>query len=179
MRGFKTRLHLYTVPGHVYYDASRKLLLKGVDGIVFVADSRAERMDANIETLQSLYWDLKALASWRYPEGYDLMEIPYVLQLNKRDLPNIVPIEEMKKRLLIKDEPVVEAVAGTGIGVIDALQAIAKLILGDLTKSDDDDAVNELPVPSFLLRGKPPQWRIGHLARLRQVTRKALGRLRL
>jgi len=81
VRGFKTRFHLYTVPGQVFYDASRKLILKGVDGVVFVADSQEERMDANIESLYNLEENLQA-------NGYDLSKIPYVLQLNKRDLPN-------------------------------------------------------------------------------------------
>src|ERR687888_1562378 len=88
IRGFKTRFHLYTVPGQVFYDASRKLILKGVDGVVFVADSQEERMDANIESLYNLEENLTA-------NGYDLMKIPYVLQLNKRDLPNIIPAEDL------------------------------------------------------------------------------------
>src|SRR5574339_1292828 len=88
IRGFKTRFHLYTVPGQVFYDASRKLILKGVDGIIFVADSQSERMDANIESVSNLEQNLKM-------QGYDLMKIPYALQLNKRDLPNVLSIEEM------------------------------------------------------------------------------------
>jgi len=130
VRGFKTRFHLYTVPGQVFYDASRKLILKGVDGIIFVADSQRERMDANVESLQNLEANLKS-------QGYDLMSIPYVLQLNKRDLPNVVPVEEMKKQLVMKDEPVLEAIAKSpnGVGVFDTLKAVAKLVLQDLTKS--------------------------------------------
>ena len=85
VRGFKTRFHLYTVPGQVFYDASRKLILKGVDGVVFVADSQEERMDANIESLYNLEENLQS-------QGYDLMNLPYVLQLNKRDLPNVIPV---------------------------------------------------------------------------------------
>ena len=88
VRGFKTRFHLYTVPGQVYYDASRKLILKGVDGVVFVADSQEERMDANIEALYNLEENLQT-------QGYDLHQVPYVLQLNKRDLPNVIPVEEL------------------------------------------------------------------------------------
>src|SRR6187455_443063 len=83
IRGFKTRFHLYTVPGQVYYNASRKLILKGVDGIVFVGDSQAERLEANLESMQNLQDNLKT-------QGYDLMQIPYVLQLNKRDLPSAI-----------------------------------------------------------------------------------------
>jgi signal recognition particle receptor subunit beta len=128
VRGFKTRFHLYTVPGQVYYDASRKLILKGVDGIVFVADSQEERMDANIESLSNLEENLQT-------QGYDLMNLPYVLQLNKRDLPNVVPAEELTAELLKKDEPVFEAVAMDGTGVFDTLKAVAKQVLTELRKS--------------------------------------------
>jgi signal recognition particle receptor subunit beta len=130
VRGFKTRFHLYTVPGQVFYDASRKLILKGVDGVIFVADSQRERMDANVESLRNLEQNLKA-------QGYDIRSIPYVLQLNKRDLPSAVPVEEMKAKLCIDNEPVLEAIAASqeGIGVFDTLKAVAKLVLQDLTKS--------------------------------------------
>src|SRR6187549_713544 len=97
VKGFKTRFHLYTVPGQVYYDASRKLILRGVDGIVFVADSQSERMDANIESVSNLEQNLKL-------QGYDLMKIPYALQLNKRDLPNVLSVDDMKKELVRKGE---------------------------------------------------------------------------
>ena len=127
VRGFKTRFHLYTVPGQVFYDASRKLILKGVDGVVFVADSQEERMDANIESLYNLEENLAA-------QGYDLMKIPYVLQLNKRDLPNIIPASELTAELLRKGEPVVEAVASSGTGVFDTLKAVAKQVLTELRK---------------------------------------------
>jgi len=127
VRGFKTRFHLYTVPGQVFYDASRKLILKGVDGVVFVADSQEERMDANVESLYNLEENLQA-------QGYDLMKLPYVLQLNKRDLPNIIPAEELAAELRRKEEPVVEAVAATGEGVFDTLKAVAKLVLTELRK---------------------------------------------
>ncbi|HMW01172.1 MAG: GTPase domain-containing protein [Blastocatellia bacterium] len=127
VRGFKTRFHLYTVPGQVFYDASRKLILKGVDGVVFVADSQYERMDANIESLWNLENNLKA-------QGYDLMKIPYVLQLNKRDLPGVMPIEELKKELMRKGEPVFEGVAFKGVGVFDTLKAVAKQVLVELKK---------------------------------------------
>jgi signal recognition particle receptor subunit beta len=131
VRGFKTRFHLYTVPGQVFYDASRKLILKGVDGVIFVADSQVERMDANVESIENLIVNLKS-------QGYDLMTIPYVLQLNKRDLPNVVPVEEMKKQLMVKGEPVLEAVAKgpQGVGVFDTLKAVAKLVLQELTRTD-------------------------------------------
>ena len=128
VRGFKTRFHLYTVPGQVFYDASRKLILKGVDGMVFVADSQRERMDANIESLFNLESNLKQ-------HGYDLMKVPYVLQLNKRDLPNVVSASDLKAELLRKEEPVFEGVANRGIGVFDTLKAVAKQVLLELRKN--------------------------------------------
>ena len=127
IRGFKVKFHLYTVPGQVFYDASRKLILKGVDGVVFVADSQEERMDANVESLYNLEENLQT-------QGYDLMKIPYVLQLNKRDLGNIVPVEDLAAELQRKGEPVVEAVASTGAGVFDTLKAVAKQVLTELRK---------------------------------------------
>ncbi|MDQ3472167.1 MAG: GTPase domain-containing protein [Acidobacteriota bacterium] len=127
VRGFKTRFHLYTVPGQVFYDASRKLILKGVDGVVFVADSQEERMDANIESLYNLDENLRA-------QGYDPEKIPYVLQLNKRDLPNVVPLEEITAELRRNGEPVIEAVASSGPGVFDTLKAVAKQVLTELRK---------------------------------------------
>jgi signal recognition particle receptor subunit beta len=127
VRGFKTRFHLYTVPGQVYYDASRKLILKGVDGVVFVADSQEERMDANIESLYNLEENLKS-------QGYDLMNIPYVLQLNKRDLPNVISVDELTGELQKKGEPVFEATAAKGEGVFDTLKAVAKQVLTELRK---------------------------------------------
>ena len=128
VRGFKTRFHLYTVPGQVFYDASRKLILKGVDGVIFVADSQVERMDANVEAIENLVINLKA-------QGYDLMNIPYVLQFNKRDLPNVAPVDEMVRLLKKKEGPVIEAVAPKGIGVFETLKAVAKLVLSELTKT--------------------------------------------
>ncbi|MFL6208441.1 MAG: GTP-binding protein [Pyrinomonadaceae bacterium] len=128
VRGFKTRFHLYTVPGQVFYDASRKLILKGVDGVVFVADSQEERMDANIEALYNLEENLKS-------NGYDLAKIPYVLQLNKRDLPNVIATPDLVAELRRRDEPVHEAVASKGTGVFDTLKSIAKLVLTELRKS--------------------------------------------
>ena len=127
VRGFKTRFHLYTVPGQVFYEASRKLILKGADGVVFVADSQEERMDANLETLDNLKENLKE-------HGLDFTTIPYVLALNKRDLPNVLAIEELKKNLQVKGEPVVEMVAITGQGVFECLREVAKLVLAELKK---------------------------------------------
>lgn len=127
IRGFKTRFHLYTVPGQVFYDASRKLILKGVDGVVFVADSQVERMEANIESLENLRANLKE-------HGYDLDTIPYVIQYNKRDLPNAAPVEELRRLLNPKGVPDFEASATTGQGVFDTLKAVAKLVLQELKK---------------------------------------------
>jgi hypothetical protein len=127
IRGFKTRFHLYTVPGQVFYDASRKLILKGVDGIVFVADSQDERMDANIESISNLKINL-------VENGFDIDAIPYVLQLNKRDLPNITPIDDMVQELKVRDEPIFEAVAIKGVGVMETLKAVAKQVIMELKR---------------------------------------------
>ena len=127
VRGFKTRFHLYTVPGQVFYDASRKLILKGVDGVVFVADSQEARMEANKESLENLDKNLKE-------QGYDLKTIPYALQFNKRDLPSALPMDQMYQNLNMKGEPTFEAVAMNGTGVFDTLKAVAKLVLTELKK---------------------------------------------
>jgi len=125
IRGFKTRFHLYTVPGQVFYDASRKLILKGVDGVVFVADSQIERMEANIESLENLRTNLTE-------HGYDLDKIPYVVQYNKRDLANAAPLDELKTLLNPTTVPDFEACAVSGEGVFDTLKAVAKLVLQEL-----------------------------------------------
>ncbi len=125
IRGFKTRFHLYTVPGQVYYNASRKLILKGVDGVVFVADSQVERLDANIEAMHNLYENLAEY-------GYDLRQIPFVVQYNKRDLPNVSPVGELNQHLNPDHVPAYEAVATKGVGVFDTLKAIAKLVIKSL-----------------------------------------------
>jgi signal recognition particle receptor subunit beta len=155
IRGFKTRFHLYTVPGQVYYNASRKLILKGVDGIVFVGDSQVERMEANQEAMQNLYDNMAEY-------GYDLTSMPFVIQYNKRDLPNAASIREMQAALnpgwevseparmrplpdpshpgeqlieqlptgeWIERAPYLEAVAVNGDGVFETLKAISKLVL--------------------------------------------------
>ncbi len=161
IRGFKTRFHLYTVPGQVYYNASRKLILKGVDGVVFVADSQVERQEANVEAMQNLYDNMAEY-------GYDITRMPFVIQYNKRDLPNAAPIDELDQllnpgfevvdparqrqmtdpnnsaRLLVEQlssgewierVPSVEAVAVAGDGVFDTLKAISKLVLKSLASS--------------------------------------------
>lgn len=122
IRGFKTRFHLYTVPGQVFYEASRKLILRGVDGVVFVADSQVEKMEANIESFQSLEKNLSE-------QGYDINKLPIVIQWNKRDLPNIVPVQEMQRRLNKYNFPHFEATATSGEGVFETLKMISKLVL--------------------------------------------------
>jgi mutual gliding-motility protein MglA len=126
IRGFKTRFHLYTVPGQVYYNASRKLILKGVDGVVFVGDSQVERLDANIESMHNLYENLAEY-------GLDLREIPFVVQYNKRDLPNISSLDELQRELNPNGVPHFEAVAVRGIGVFDTLKAVSKLVIKSLS----------------------------------------------
>ena len=127
VRGFKTRFHLYTVPGQVFYDASRKLILRGVDGVVFVADSQEERMDANLEALENLQENLRE-------HNYDFQKIPYILQLNKRDLRNALPVEELKSVLVRKNEPVFESVAFKGVGVFETLKECGRQVLAELKK---------------------------------------------
>jgi hypothetical protein len=158
IRGFKTRFHLYTVPGQVYYNASRKLILKGVDGIVFVADSQIERMEANQESMQNLYDNMTEY-------GYDLTKMPFLIQYNKRDLPNAAPLDDLQTALnpgwevvdvvkqrptpdplhpgenlieqvptgeWIERAPYIEAVAVTGDGVFETLKAVSKIVLKSL-----------------------------------------------
>ncbi len=158
IRGFKTRFHMYTVPGQVYYNASRKLILKGVDGLVFVADSQMDRMEANVESMQNLYDNMAEY-------GYDVAKIPFVIQYNKRDLPNASPISELQQQLnpgwevtdlakqrettdslnkgewlitqvdgtWIQRAPYVESIAINGVGVFEPLKHVAKLVLKALS----------------------------------------------
>jgi len=158
IRGFKTRFHLYTVPGQVYYNASRKLILKNVDGVVFVADSQLDRTEANLESMQNLYDNMAEY-------GYDLTKMPFVIQYNKRDLSNAAPLQQLQESLNpgweIEDQarqilapdpyhsnenlteqiasgewigraPYFEAVSVQGDGVFDTLKAVSKLVLKSL-----------------------------------------------
>jgi signal recognition particle receptor subunit beta len=127
IRGFKTRFHLYTVPGQVFYDASRKLILKGVDGVIFVADSQMERLEANQESVENLRTNLAE-------QGYSLEKIPYVIQYNKRDLPNVVTVEELRALINPRNGPDYEANARSGVGVFDTLKAVSKLVLNELKR---------------------------------------------
>jgi signal recognition particle receptor subunit beta len=122
IRGFRTRFHLYTVPGQVVYDASRKLILKGLDGVIFVADSQAERMEENIQSFKNLERNLQA-------QGYDIREIPLVVQYNKRDLPSALPLSQMRLELNPYNSPEFEAVANEGRGVFESLNTVSKAIL--------------------------------------------------
>ncbi|MAQ16729.1 MAG: gliding-motility protein MglA [Sandaracinus sp.] len=127
IRGFKTRFHLYTVPGQVFYDASRKLILKGVDGVVFVADSQIARMEANLESMENLRTNLAE-------QGYSLDKLPHVIQYNKRDMPSVAPVDELRSLLNPQGVPDFEAIATSGEGVFDTLKAVAKLVLTELKR---------------------------------------------
>ncbi len=128
VKGFKTRFHLYTVPGQVYYDASRKLILRGVDGIVFVADSQSSRFDANIESLYNLHENLEEYK-------LSLEDVPFVIQYNKRDMPDIISVEELEEELNPEGFPSFEAVAVKGDGVFDTLKCVAKGVLRKLSQN--------------------------------------------
>lgn len=127
IRGFKTRFHLYTVPGQVFYDASRRLILKSVDGVVFVADSQEARFEANIESLENLRSNLAE-------QGYDLDKLPYVVQYNKRDMPEVMSLEDLRRELNPSGVPDFEAVATKGDGVFETLKAVAKQVLTELKR---------------------------------------------
>ena len=127
IHGYKTKFHLYTVPGQVFYNASRKLVLRGVDGIVFVADSQTERFNDTLESFKNLGENLAEMK-------LTLESLPLVLQYNKRDLPNSVTLDELNTKLNPQGFPYFEAVANQGIGVLDTLKALSKLVLGNVGK---------------------------------------------
>jgi signal recognition particle receptor subunit beta len=127
VRGFKVRFHLYTVPGQVFYDASRKLILRGADGVVFVADSQTERMEANAESMDNLRANL-------IENQLSLEKIPFIIQYNKRDLPNAAPIESLRAALAVPSAREIEACARTGNGVFETLKALSRDVLGALQK---------------------------------------------
>jgi hypothetical protein len=129
IRGFKTRFHLYTVPGQVFYDASRKLILKGVDAVVFVADSQESRLEANIESYENLRGNLSE-------QNVDPDTLPTVVQYNKRDLPEVTDVEELHKLLNPQGFPEHEAIARTGVGVFDTLKSVAKQVVAELKKKN-------------------------------------------
>ncbi|TET47173.1 gliding-motility protein MglA [candidate division TA06 bacterium] len=127
IRGFKTRFHLYTVPGQVYYNASRKLILKGLDGLVFVADSQADRLDDNIDSLQNMYENLDT-------HGLRIDGMPFVMQWNKRDLPNVSPMDELDAVLNTLNVPYFPAIATQGSGVFETLKEVSKMVLRALSQ---------------------------------------------
>ncbi len=131
VRGFKVRLHLYTVPGQVFYDASRKLVLRGADGIVFVADSQSSRIEANVESVENLAVNLEAMG------GASLAKLPYVIQYNKRDLPEVDSIESLRAALNPLGVPEFEASAATGEGVFETLKGVSKLVLRRLAQASE------------------------------------------
>ena len=122
IRDYQTRFHLYTVPGQSAHDSSRKIIMKGLDGVVFVADSQAERMEENLSSLKNLEVNLKK-------QGYDIAEIPLVFQYNKRDLPNALPLAELRKQLNKYNAPDFEGTAAEGVGVFEALKSVTKSII--------------------------------------------------
>jgi signal recognition particle receptor subunit beta len=130
VRGYKTRFHLYTIPGQTFYEVSRQFILKGVDGIVFVADSQAERMEANIESFEGLEKSLDK-------QGYDINKLPLVFQYNKRDLPGAVSIRELEATFNPMKRPYFEAVAFKGQGVMETLQSVSQAIIKELKGGDD------------------------------------------
>jgi len=125
VRGYTTRFHLYSIPGQTFYEISRQFIFKGVDGVVFVADSQAERMDANIESFESLERSLDK-------QGYDLSKLPLIYQYNKRDMSDIVSIQELEATLNPMHKPYFEAVANRGVGVMETLQAISQAVIREL-----------------------------------------------
>lgn len=127
IKGFKVRFHLYTVPGQMFYAASRKLILKGVDGVVFVADSQVDRMDANLESLDDLKINLSE-------QGYELYTLPFTMQYNKRDVPEIAPIEILNEAINTTNVPEFEGVATTGVGVFETLKDVCRQVIYELKK---------------------------------------------
>ncbi len=128
IKGFKVRFHLYTVPGQVFYNATRRLVLQGVDGVVFVADSQVDMMSSNIESLKNLQDNLSTY-------GKKIEELPFVMQYNKRDLRNIASTAEMNTQLNDRNVPVFEGIAKDGMGVAETLVAISRLVYSHLRKS--------------------------------------------
>jgi len=157
IKNYKVRFHLYTVPGQVFYNATRKLVLKGADGVIFVADSQRYMLDANVESLKNLYDNFDE-------QGVNLDDFPLVLQFNKRDLPDVMPVEELNAALNPRSVPSFEAVAKTGEGVLKTFTGISKLVLQDMQKhperhnftlGDIGRGVNEQP-PSPTEQESPP-----------------------
>jgi len=154
INGFSAKFQLYTVPGQVYYNATRKLVLRGADGLVFVADSQADKMDENIESLTNLQENLVEY-------GYDIDELPIVIQYNKRDLPGALPVPELEAKLNPKKWPCFEGEAVNGRGVFDTLKMIIKVVLEKAknTKSGtsaEKKAAPETPPETPVAETPPP-----------------------
>ena len=137
--GIKTKFQLYTVPGQVYYNSTRKLVLQGVDGVVFVADSQAEKMEDNLESLENLKANLAEY-------GRDIDTIPIIFQWNKRDLPTALPVEELQAKLNTPNAPTFDAVASTGEGVFPTLKALASLVLESINREKKDSSLSSAKV---------------------------------
>ncbi|MBS1963478.1 MAG: GTPase domain-containing protein [Bdellovibrionales bacterium] len=125
VRGYKTRFHLYTIPGQTFYEVSQQFILKGVDGVVFVVDSQAERMEANLESFENLTRNLER-------QGYDSNKLPIVFQYNKRDLPSALPVKELEQTFNPGRKPSFEAVASRGDGVMETLQSVTQWVIREL-----------------------------------------------
>jgi hypothetical protein len=147
--GFSTKFQLYTVPGQVFYNATRKLVLRGVDGIVFVADSQTAKMDENIESLANMYENLRE-------NDIDQQAMPIVFQYNKRDLPEISSIEELEKTLNPEGRPYSEASAVKGVGVFDTMKRITKLVLEDTKRRTSGQQPMSSPTPKEMLVSSGP-----------------------
>jgi hypothetical protein len=147
IRGMKTRIQLYTVPGQVFYDATRKLVLRGADAVVFVADSQAPALESNKESFQNLITNLR-------DQGGELEKIPHVIQWNKRDTPNALPVETLDREINLYGAPTFEACAMRGEGVKETLTGVAKLVLRSLADKYGGGVVEE---PPAFLGGPPPQ----------------------
>jgi signal recognition particle receptor subunit beta len=125
--GYRTRIQLYTVPGQVYYNATRKLVLRGADGVVFVADSQREQLEENLDSFRNLHENL-------LDEGVDVREFPMVLQYNKRDLPGVLPVGELEDALNFRELPSFTATALNGVGVFETLRGVSQLVLQNLSR---------------------------------------------
>ncbi len=134
IKGFKTRLHFYTVPGQVYYNSTRRAVLTGVDGLVFVADSQRDKMEENIESLKNLEENLNYY-------GKSIKQLPLVFQYNKRDLPDVMPVSEMNHVLNPDGYPFFEAVATTGEGVLKTLTTVTRMVLKYIEKGSAGEQV--------------------------------------
>ena len=168
IKNFSIRMSVYTVPGQVHYDATRKLVLQGADGVVFVADSQPARQDANIESMENLHENLKN-------HGMDPNTVPMVIQYNKRDLPSIMPVGQMNRELNFRGVPWFETSATKGFGVFEALKAITKLVLADLKRKGiyRDDAMSIVPEPPSEAEQAPVEQTAPHLTIPRHETSSA------